>query len=111
MTKNKISLYFGAISLFIASGFFVTWTNRLEIPECKHSKVQSYVITLWKIQSLKNSEPLIDGRLSEPVEEPMNVANGRACSAAIVVDGKPLISIGYTVFIPTGGDQDLVILN
>jgi hypothetical protein len=109
--QNKVAHLFAAIFLFIASCFLIARTNKLEIPECKDTKVQSLVIALWKIQALKNSESLRDGRLSEPIEDPMNVANGRSCTATIIVDGKLFVSIGYTVFSPSGGGQDIVILN
>ena len=83
-------------------------SSQIALPSCGDQKVMDFAITLWKLNALKGNENLQDGRLSQAVQEPVSVSNGRACSADLVIDGRPSGTLSYSIFRPMGGDAGMV---
>ena len=83
-------------------------SSQIALPSCSNQKVMDYAITLWKLNALKGNESLQDGRLSQAVQEPVSISNGRVCSADLVIDGKPSGTLSYSIFRPMGGDAGMV---
>lgn len=81
------------------------------LPTCSDPKAMDYAIILWKLNALKANESLQDGRLSQAVQEPISVSNGRACSADLVIDGRPSGTLSYSIFRPSAGDAGMVTID
>jgi hypothetical protein len=86
-------------------------TSRLDLPQCNNDKVISTVIALWKLNALRSDQLVEDGRLKEPLELPLKIASGRACSAEVYVSGKANGSVSYTVMRPLKGAANMVTLD
>lgn len=93
------------------SAWILAVTSRLDIPECANDRVLASVVTLWKLSALRSEQPIQDGRLKEPFEVPLRIANGRACTAEILVDGQTNGSIAYTVMRPLKGAANMASLD
>lgn len=109
---------FLALLPYALSGFSVaisvmvlSVTANLDIPSCGDNNVLISVIALWKLRALRGDQPIQDGRLKEPIELPLRIANGRVCTAELLVDGRSNGSIGYTVMRPLKGAADMVNLD
>ena len=92
-----------------ASALAITFV--LSLPRCNNDKVINSVIALWKLNALKSDQPVEDGRLKEPLELPLRISGGRACTAEIYVSGKAYGSISYTVMRPLKGAANMVTLD
>jgi len=100
-----ISILLTSVAFLIAIA-----SSQIALPSCSEQKVMDYAITLWKLNTLKGNEIVQDGRLSQPVQEPVSVSDGRVCSADLVIDGKPSGTLSYSIFRPMGGDAGMVTL-
>lgn len=110
MKRNSIIKYgLSSFSLGLAVYIFIG-TSKIDIPSCENKKVLGSVATLWKQQALKNEAPIQDGRLKGPIELPLRIADGRACTADLVVNGSPTGSINYTIMRPLQGAAGIVTL-
>ena len=111
MKKTSVLKYtLSGISIGLSASALVI-TSRLDLPQCNNDKVISSVIALWKLNALRSDQPVEDGRLKEPLELPLKIASGRACTAEIYVSGKVNGSIGYTVMRSLKGAANMVTLD
>jgi len=111
VNKTAVAKY-TATTLSAALGIAILMaTTKIDIPDCKDSKVLSSVVVLWKQQELSNNGKVEDGRLREPFEMPLKISSGRSCSAELLVNGQPSGSISYTVMRPISGAAEMVTLD
>ena len=106
--ERSLIKYIAAGMSFGLSALILSSTSKLDIPECSNDKVLSSVIVLWKSESLKAEEPILNGRLKEPIELPLRISGGRVCSAELTVDGRSSGSISYSVMRPIKGGANMV---
>lgn len=111
MKKISILKYVASGMLIALSASAIVATSKPDLPRCHNDKVISSVITLWKLNALRSDQPVQDGRLKEPLELPLKIAGGRACTAEMHVSGKASGSIGYTVMRPLKSAANMVTLD
>lgn len=107
----RIARYGTSALLLVFSFSLIVYQDRIDLPSCDNKSVIATVIVLWKMQLLKDSQPIQDGRLTNAYEESIKVANGRACGADLIIDGKPFGSLSYSVLRPLQGGAGMVILD
>jgi len=108
--SDPIKYLLSTISIGLSALVF-QMTSRIDIPNCSNEKVLASVVTLWKLNALHSDQSIRDGRLREPFEVPLRIANGRACTAELVINGQPHGSIAYTVMRPLRGGANMVSLD
>jgi len=111
MRKSEILKYLSGTLCFVFSALLLNGTNMIDIPECSSPTVLSYVIVLWKMNSLDNNTPIQDGNLRDPTELPLQISNGRSCSAEVNVNGQAVQTISYTVMRPLAGGATMVTID
>lgn len=109
--NGKLAHYAAAAVLALASLSLYGYQGKLDIPVCDNKYVLATAVALWKMQALKDAQPVQDGRLTNVYEEPIKVASGRSCAADLVVDGKPSGTINFSVLAPLQGGAGMVTLD
>lgn len=110
MERSLIKYILAGVSVGLSALIF-SYTSKLDIPECSNDKVLASVVVLWKGQSLKADQPILNGQLKEPMELPLRISGGRVCSAELTVDGRSSGSISYSVMRPIKGGANMVSLD